>query len=427
MMGARPKKKPMSDLHQLVMEMVGKAPLQIFAAYLRKKAKAAGATMTEAESEALAEHILAGKDGSFQLERDGEDCALDLSITAEEMQSVLDEVEVFNRDKLPKIFLKGVRDSAKIILRSLDKDWEAQKAHDRLRMNQFRQNLEGRWGSAFDILRMMYTISIEIGGEVAKRWRRPTKTQGELRHVLLHLHARACQVTNEIICLMENGLADGAMARWRTLHEIRVVASLIAAHGNDLAIRYLAHEAVEAKRAMDRFMICYEALGYAPLSKREIKAIENDYAAALAAFGDNFGSQYGWAVHHLEMKKPRFDDLEVAAGQVAMRSHYHMASYNVHASTNGIAFRLGLMKGGGITALAGASNAGFVEPAQNTGQALLEVTSLLLSRNWRFDELVEMDILVSLRDRLPSALERANRELERAHREELKSRRSALD
>lgn len=425
-MGARPKKRPMRELHPLVSDMLGKAPLKIFARFLRDKAKASGSKITETESEALAEHIIARKGGSFHLKRKGLDRPLNLSITAEEVRSVLREVDAFNRDKLPQILLKSAQESARIILRALDKDWEAQKAHDRLRMDQFRRNLEDRWGSAFDVLRMMYTISIEIGAEVAERWRRPTKTQGELRHVLLHLHARACQVTNEIICLMENGLADGAMARWRTLHEIRVVASLIAAHGNDLAIRYLAHEAVEAKRAMDRFMISQEALGYAPLSKREVEAIENDYMAALDAFGDNFGSQYGWAVVHLGMKKPRFDDLEVAAGQIAMRSHYHMASYNVHASTKGIAFRLGLMEDSGVTALAGASNAGFVEPAQNTGQALLEVTSLLLSRNWRFDEHVELEILVSLRDRLPAALERANRELERAHREELKSRRGEL-
>jgi hypothetical protein len=422
-MDAHSKKKPMSDLHPVLMEILGRAPLKIFARFLRKKAKVAGSTITEAESEALAEHLFARKEGSLRLERDGEDRSIDLSLTAEEMQSVLDEVDEFNRDKLPQILLKSVRDSAKVILRSLDKDWPAQKAHDGLRMEQFRQNLEDRWGRAFDILRMMYTISVEIGGEVATRWRRPTKTLGELRHVLLHLHARACQVTNEIICLMENGLADGAMARWRTLHEIRVVASLIAEHGNDLAVRYLAHETVEAKRAMDRFMISHEALGYAPPSKREIKAVERDYAASLDAFGDNFGSQYGWAALHLGMKKPRFDDLEVAAGQIAMRSHYHMASYNVHASTKGIAFRLGLIEDSGVTALAGASNAGFVEPAQNTGQALVEVTGLLLVCNGRFDELVQMEMLVSLRNRLPAALDRANRDLERAHRRELKSRR----
>ncbi|MBN8813448.1 MULTISPECIES: DUF5677 domain-containing protein [unclassified Sphingomonas] len=423
-MSASPAKKPMADLHPLVMEALSKAPLNIFARFLQDKVNSTGSTISDEEAEALAEHVIKKRSGTFRVKDDDEDRTINLSITADEVQSVLDEIDSFNRDKLPQIVVKTVRSSAQIILRSLDKDWPAQKTHDRARMDQFRENLEDRWGGAFDILRMMYTISIEIGGEVAKRWQRPTKTQGALRHVLTHLHARACQVTNEIICLMENGLADGAMARWRTLHEIRVVASLIAEHGNDLAIRYLAHEAIEAKRAMDRFMVCHAALGYAPLSKREIKDVERSYAAALQAYGDNFGSQYGWAALHLSMKKPRFDDLEAAAGQIAMRSYYHMASYNVHASTKGIAFRLGLLDDSGVTALAGASNAGFVDPAQNTSQALVEVTSLLLTRNGRFDELVEMEILIALRDRLPKALDRANRELERAHRRQLKAERT---
>ncbi|WP_217430933.1 DUF5677 domain-containing protein [Sphingomonas bacterium] len=57
-----------------------------------------------------------------------------------------------------------------------------------------------------------------------------------LNDTMLHLHARACQVVFEIITLMENGLADGAMARWRTLHEITVVATILAEHGEELAV-----------------------------------------------------------------------------------------------------------------------------------------------------------------------------------------------
>jgi hypothetical protein len=405
-----------------MMEALGKIPLKIFVRFLRDKVEAEGATISDEDAESLADQIIKRKRARFRVEGE-ENRVLNLKITAEEVQAILDEIEAFNRDELPDIVRNIVRDTGKVILCSLDKDWPEQKAYDQMRLDMFRRNLENRWGAAFDILRMMYTISIEIGGEVAARWRRPTKTQGALRHVLLHLHARACQVTTEIICLMENGFADGAMARWRTLHEIRVVASLVAEHGNDLAVRYLAHEAIEAKRAMDRFITCHEALGYAPLSEREITDVERDYAASLHTYGHNFGSQYGWAALHLKMKKPRFDDLEAAAGQISMRSDYHMASYNVHATTKGIMFRLGLMDGDGITALAGASNAGFLDPAQNTAQALLEVTHLLLVRNGRFDELVEMEILVALRDRLQPALDRANQELERDHRSWLKSRR----
>jgi len=39
------------------------------------------------------------------------------------------------------------------------------------------------------------------------------------------------------------------MARWRTLHEINVVITLIAEDGDELAERYLAHDIVESARA----------------------------------------------------------------------------------------------------------------------------------------------------------------------------------
>jgi hypothetical protein len=53
----------------------------------------------------------------------------------------------------------------------------------------------------------------------------------------------------EIIVLLENELADGAMARWRTLHEITTVAILIEKYGEDVAERYVNNQIVESKKA----------------------------------------------------------------------------------------------------------------------------------------------------------------------------------
>lgn len=216
-------------------------------------------------------------------------------------------------------------------------------------------------------------------------------------------------------------MADGAMARWRTLHEIVVVAELLVKHGEGLAVRYRAHEFVEAKRAMDRFVLHHEQLGYAPPSERDVVETEEDYKAVLKLYGDGFGSEYGWAAEHLKIKKPRMVDLEVASGQAAMQSYYRMASYNVHASSKGIAFRFGLLDGKGAPVmLAGAINAGFVEPARNAAFDLVHITCLLAHGTARFDRMVEWQILVQLRDGLLPKLERAHRDLERSHRAQTK-------
>jgi len=224
------------------------------------------------------------------------------------------------------------------------------------------------------------------------------------------LHVRACQVTAEVIGLIENGYADGAIARWRTLHEIGVVATLISDHGEDIAERYLKHEAVEAKRAMDEYARCRVQLGYRPLSKREVQNTTRAYTAALTEFGKDFCTQYGWAAYHLKIRKPTFADLEAAIGRAAMRSHYKMASYNVHASPKGIFFKLGLLEhSSGF--LAGASNFGFADPGQNTANTLVQVTALLFGSRFRFNDLIRLQVLADLRDEAARAFERADRRL----------------
>lgn len=415
-------KKPMVSLHMMLMEQLTAIPQVFISRMIKRKIEDAGGIAPEPLVHALVDHIYNEDDSPFEWQDDHtENADLDIQIDAQDVEAVIQEINEFNKTELPGLIDSVTRDAAAIILRSLEKDWPAQKSFEEDQMKVFRYNLEGRWGEAFDVLRMMYTVACELGNEAAKRQRRSRSSkQAALRETLLRLHARACQVTAEIICLMANGFADGAIARWRTLHEITVVASVIAQHGNDLAIRYLDHEAIEAKRAMDRFIVAHEALGHSAPSKREIKKVERLYEECLRAYGDNFGSQYGWAANHLGLKKPRFDDLELAAGKVAMRPHYQMASYNVHASTKGIAFRLGLLGGGGLgqpTALAGASNAGFSDPAQNTAQSLTQITGLLFGSTWRFDRMIEMRILLALRDKLPRILSRAERRLERDHRQ----------
>jgi hypothetical protein len=67
---------------------------------------------------------------------------------------------------------------------------------------------------------------------------------------------------------------------------------------------------------------------------------------------------------------------------------------------------------GQSAALAGASNARFSDPAQNTTQSLIQITGLLFGSSPRFDRMFEMRILLSLRDKLARILSRAERRLE---------------
>lgn len=415
-MAAEKRKLSQSSLHREMLAAFRQAPRQ----YLRAKLSGLIASKVPAAppnfADAYAEHLLTNGDGPFAYSDDGQS-EIDVEISQEEADGLLADTTRFVTEDMPSILREVIDSSAKDLLRSLIADWPAQRSWERETKQGFQERLEERWGSGFDILRMLYTIAQEMGSEAHQRAKRSrAKKNRTLRDTLIQLHVRACQVVAEIICLMENGFADGAMARWRTLHEIVIVAAVIAKHGEGLAERYRAHEYVEAKRAMDRFRASHAALGYRPPSARSIAKVERDFSAMLARYGHGFGSEYGWAADHLKQKKPRFVDLLAEAGKLEMRSYYAMASYNVHAGPKGIAFRLGVLQGPGQPmGLSGASNVGFVEPAQNAAFDLVFITSLIVGPVPRFDQAIELNLLVILRNRIAGELGKSHRAIVRAH------------
>jgi hypothetical protein len=340
------------------------------------------------------------------------DRTIDVSLSSDEIEELIAQTEAFAQDGFAPFVADFRRSASRTIGKTLAKDWPAQWKWQTEVDAGFRERLEGRWGEAFTYLRMMLTISREIAGELyARRRKRRSKKNPHKREVIQRLHGRGCQIVAEVLVLMQNGFADGAIARWRTLHEITVVAALIADHDDDLARRYLDHEVVESKRALDLHRKHEGELGLAPFSAREAGEIEGRFEELREQYGKAFAEPYGWAAHHLGCDGKQFRHLEDAAEKAADRPYYKMASYNVHAGTKGIMFRLGLLGREGF--LSGASNAGFVDPTQLTAFSLGHLTGLLLSEKLGFDEQIQMQIILDLRDKIPPALRKADRKLRR--------------
>jgi hypothetical protein len=281
---------------------------------------------------------------------------------------------------------------------------------------QFRKRLERRWGKGLAKLRMLLTIVREWAQGAYERRRRANDGKArQYEDVMLRLHVRACQVTHEIIVLLENGLADGAMARWRTLHEITIVAAIIARFGDQIAERYMYYQIVESFAAFKAYERDHKGLGYKAPSKRQSEKIRKDYAGAIERFGRKFGEEYGWAAHHLKIKENErltFARLEKEAGNAFMRSPYKMASYNVHASPKGVYFKLGTL--GGVPGyIAGATNAGLTEPAQHTAVSLFEITMLAIGESGVLDDLVTANIIARLEVEIPKEFWKAEKKLRR--------------
>ena len=223
---------------------------------------------------------------------------------------------------------------------------------------------------------------------------------------------RACQVTDEILCLLENGFADGAMARWRTLHEIAVVAAVILQYGDEITERYIDHQAVESKRSMDKYIACSPQLGYKPMTPRMQAKITKAHEKVITKYGKNFHSDYGWAAYHLKKERPNFTHLEEAAGRTEMRAHYQMGNDNVHAGIKSMYVRLGLI-GDYEGLLAGRSNAGLTEPGQNAAHTLTQLAVLVCFSEPIFDDYVISDMLMTLRDEIPRSFAKVEAQLQK--------------
>ncbi|MFD1035956.1 DUF5677 domain-containing protein [Sphingomonas hankookensis] len=421
----------MGSLQSLLEEQLATMPRIIATELVRDKLKAAG----HAENEKLVEQIVDQLLGAGSDEEDGDDRdVLEFETDEEFVLEFTDADSARAQEYVDKIsetipeLIHGVAETAAVkMLRRYERDWATWRDAADIQMDQFRFNLQARWGKGFDALRMLIELSRDIGTDFHRRASRSrSRRRAHLNKALSHLHVRAIQIASEIMVLMENGYADGAMARWRTLHEAACVAMVLGDGGEMLAERYLAHEIVEAKKGLGQYQQCHPKLGYAPFSKRAAARIQRDYAEAISRYGKEFGGDYGWVAAHLGNPKPNFSNIEDAAGRAMMRSHYKMASHNVHASTKGIAYRLGSLDPH-YAVIAGASNVGFVEPGQNLALSLMHITMLLLPTSWTLDKIAQLIALNKLHDRIPRALAQSERTIakdEKAIREAAVARRS---
>ena len=378
---------------------------------IARKLREQGITAPKKLAGKLASHVLNGKGEPFRYRGKAPTENVTLTVTAKDTDDLIKDLDRFCENSIPKLIPAFAQRISKSTLKHLKAKWAEEDISQSLDLAGFRERLEERWGKPLGQLRMLLTMSREWCQTVHERETRLKKhKQKQLREILIRLLARACQVTDEIICLLENGFADGAMARWRTLHEIAVVAAVISQHGEDIAERYLAHQAVESKRAMDKYIKCCALLGYKPLSAREQGKIVRAYDQTLGKYGKPFKSDHGWAAVHLKKDKPSFADLEEEAGRAAMRSYYQMGNDNIHAGVKSMFIRLGLLEDyTGL--LAGRSNAGLTDPGQNTAHTLTQLSVLVCLSEPKLDDLVAAEMMKALRDKIPKSFRRADTRL----------------
>lgn len=299
------------------------------------------------------------------------------------------------------------------ILSGLKKDMPAMlKAHKK-DMKSFEKRLQSDWKKPFDLLEAFLVLAYEAGEEFNAEFRQDeTERENYVLEVLTRLHARACQISSEILVLLKSGFADGAHARWRSLHELAVVSAFIQKHGNEIAERYLLHDNIESFKAANLHQKYHEALGDTPIPQEEYDSIKSVYEQLISRFGISYKNDYGWASSVLNKEKPNFSDIEENSGLDYYRPYYKLASHNVHANPKGLMFKLGLLPETKNLLLAGPSNTGFTDPAQGTAISLGFITITLITTKPNIDNLVLSKILLEFQSEIGEEFLKIQKEIE---------------
>lgn len=364
----------------------------LIAKLVAQKVEEKGYSLTDEQLAAIKEQVGNSDEDRLTIELP-DDIDLEISIEDDDITRALDEYAENLSERMPR----AVQQASEVVLAELRASApEMLKEHEEFK-NDFEKRLWQRWGKALELLEMFIVIATEAGEDFNVEFRALAAQENDFKFdVLTRLHAQSCQIGNEVLTLLRSGYADGAHARWRSMHEIAVIGFFVSEFGQDVAERYLLHNVVESYRAALQYQRHSSRLGYEPLTNQEFSMLQSSYQRLIDRFGDSYKNNYGWAAHTLGKGNPTFSDIEEAIGLGHWRPHYKLASHNVHANPKGVLFKLGLYPSDQQLLLAGASDTGFADPGHGTAISLLQTTTSLLTLRPNIDRLSVCQILSTL-------------------------------
>jgi len=273
---------------------------------------------------------------------------------------------------------EAINKIASDLYNELTKDKQSKLAEYRKDHSEFLDRLNVDWGEGFDLFEIFIAVSQELVSGLLKD---SDFSRNDLNMTLIRLQAKGCQVASEILSLMRSGFADGALARWRTLHEIAVVSLFLGKHGIEAARRYIAYDIVESYQIAKKENSCRHKMGYDGPTESELENLKKHADRAKEKFGIEFGEPYGWAAPFIG-KRIKFSDIENSVDLEHFRRNYGLASFKVHASIKNITFSFSTMSNSNVI-LAGATNTGFVEPCHSAAISLQQIcpTRLVFGQN----------------------------------------------
>ncbi|KKO45760.1 hypothetical protein WG68_08570 [Arsukibacterium ikkense] len=232
----------------------------------------------------------------------------------------------------------------------------------------FRLRLLDKWGETFDLFELFISIYLDVASSYRKAILTTSDSQDLRFPALTQIHAKSVLVLREIQSLVEAGFPDGALARWRTLHEL-AVCSCVIAESESSARRYILSEHIKNEKGAQSLSKHAERLKHKPFSVDQMADISRLKECALKELGDDFDEycDYEWAKPYLEaqdlnINRNRFNlhTLEVATGLDHYRPYFMLACEKIHAPSKSNYASLALANQTGL--VVGPSSSGLLTP-----------------------------------------------------------------
>ncbi len=297
-------------------------------------------------------------------------------------------------DQLMKVVVKNcLPDVSQILAESLKKNSKEMLKDQRKCAEEFEKRLYTRWKEPLDLLECLIRVSSESGEEhVHKLGKTTDETNDDKRTALRAIHARSLHISNEILALLKSGFADGAIARWRSLHELAAISFFLLQNNNEVSRRYLEHEAVKSFKDAKDYREYYKKLGCLPIDRRSFNKLKKEKEKLCIKYGDRFQDDYGW-IPKATLPNRNFRELEKHVKLDRLRPFYNLSCNAVHGSSKGF-YRLGLSENlQDELLLVGPSIYGLADPIQNVSISLRHVSVCLLSMETGLGSIVQMQIM----------------------------------
>lgn len=320
---------------------------------LVKTAKRLDLSLPEFEIERLTTAILNAEGNVLQLDLDPP-CALgeteeEIQATVQRLLNELTESIPDIEDNLVEAVSQAVPDALARVAELIGSHMSDQAFEYSLHLRKAHldraETVQCTWGTAIEQVDLLRHMVLEWNC-AAMEVRSGAYTNPNTAFALSRLVTRAYEIVGEIVLLGRAGYADGALARWRSLHEVCVVAMFLARQSDRCAQMYLSHHWVEELRLLEVDKASGTACARNTHHDRYVRDLRKQKTAMVNKFGKAFASDYGWASVALGRAKTTFRDLESHVGLETLRRGYQQANSTVHGGALATLTRISLGPGG---------------------------------------------------------------------------------